>query len=118
LLDDEIGLVLVHDATPQQVADVRGQAVHGPLVAVQRQRKVLPVGEPEVGVEAPLELRRFALEPVGQLRVVPDLSRQAGAPHLGVVHVALDLTRGARQLGQRAVGESNRVPRVLPALVL
>ena len=78
MLDHGVGLVLVDDAAPQQVADVRGQAVDRALVAVQREREIPAVGEPEVLVEASLERGCFALQPFGQLRVVPDHARRAG----------------------------------------
>ena len=52
----------VGDAAPQQVADVRGQRVDLALLAVERQREEAALGDPEVVVEAPLELRGLALE--------------------------------------------------------
>ena len=45
-------------------------------------------------------------------------ARQAGAAHLGVVGVALQLAGRPREAGQRAVAVGDRVPGVLPALVL
>ena len=45
-------------------------------------------------------------------------ARQAGAAHLGVVGVALQLAGGAREARQAAVAVGDRVPGVLPALVL
>ena len=74
--------------------------------------------DPEVLVEATLELCCVALEVVGPGVVVPELARQAGSPHLGVVDVALELAGGARRRRNRAIGERDRVPRVLPALVV
>ena len=58
------------------------------------------------------------LQLVGELGVVPDLAGQPGAAHLGVVGVALQLAGGAREAGQPAVAVGDRVPGVLPALVL
>ena len=55
---------------------------------------------------------------VGVVWIVPDLARQPGAAHLGVVGVALQLAGGAREAGQASVAVGDRVPRVLPALVL
>ena len=55
---------------------------------------------------------------VGEGGVVPDLACEPGAAHLGVVGVALQLAGGAREAGQRAVAIGDRVPGVLPALVL
>ena len=55
---------------------------------------------------------------VGERGVLPDLAREPGAAQLGVVRVALELARRAREAGQAAVAVRDRVPRVLPALVL
>ena len=44
-----------------------------------------------------LQLRRFLLEPLGQVLVAPVLAREPRAAQLGVVHVALDLADGARE---------------------
>ena len=46
------------------------------------------------------------------------VAREPRGAELGVVHVALDLAGRARQLGDRPVGEGDRVPRILPALVV
>ena len=53
-----------------------------------------------------------------QCGVVPHLARQPRRPALGVVDVALHLAGRARRRRQRAVGEHDRVPRILPALVV
>src|SRR5919201_1688666 len=111
-------LVLVHDAAPEQVPDVRGDAVDAALLAVEGEREAAPLRDPEILVEATLQLGRLALEAHGELVVVPVLAREPRATHLYVVDVALDLARRDRPLGDRAVGEADRVPRVLPALVL
>ena len=113
-----LGLRLVDDAAPEQVAVVGGEGVDLAAVGLEGEREVLPVRDPEVAVEAALEVRRLLLELVGERRVVPDLARQPGAAHLGVVGVALQLAGGAREAGQAAVAVRDRVPRVLPALVL
>ena len=39
-------------------------------------------------------------------------------PHSGVVGVTLDLAARPRQPGQRPIAKGNRIPRVLPALIL
>src|SRR6185503_3642899 len=46
-------LVLVGDATPQQMPDVRGQRIDLAFLAVERQREEAALGDPVVGVEAP-----------------------------------------------------------------
>ena len=86
--------------------------------AIEREREVPSVRDPEVAVEAALEFGRFLLEAVGERRVVPDQSREAGASDLRVVGVALELARGPGEPGQPPVPVGDRIPRVLPALVL
>jgi len=90
-------LVAIDDATPEEMADVRGERVHSALVAIERQSKELAVGNPEVTVETALELGRFAFEALCPRRVSID---QAGEPRrsaLGVVRVTLELAGRARQ---------------------
>src|SRR5450756_1997601 len=74
--------------------------------------------DPEVAIEAALEVGGLLLELVGERGVLPEKPRQAGAPHFGVVGVTLQLAGGAREARQRAVLVRDRVPRILPALVL
>ena len=52
------------------------------------------------------------------VRVLPDAAREPGAAHLRVVRVALELARRAREAGEPPVAVRDRVPGVLPALVL
>ena len=115
---DCLRLRLVDDAAPEQVAVVRRQRVDLVAFRVERQREVLAVRDPEVAVEAPLEVGRLPLQLVGVSRVLPDAPRQPGAAHLRVVGVALQLAGRAREARQPAVAVRDRVPRVLPALVL
>ena len=84
----------------------------------ESEREVAAVGDPEVAVEAALEIGRLFLELVGEHRVLPDLAREACAAHLGVVGVALQLAGRAREAWEAAVPVRDRVPGVLPALVL
>lgn len=109
---------LIDDAAPKQVANVRGQGVDLAAVSVERQRVVLSALDPRVATEVMLEFVRFALELVGVLRVVPYSTCQPGAAHLGVVGVTLELAGRAREAGQLPVATRDRVPGVLPALVL
>ena len=115
---DRFRLRLVDDAAPQQVAVVRGQRVDLAAVGVEREREVLAVLDPEVAVEAALEVGRLALEPVGERRVLPDLAGEARAADLRVVGVALQLAGRPGEPRQPAVAVGDRVPGVLPALVL
>ena len=76
--DDGLRLRLVDDAAPEQVAVVRGQRVDLLALGVEREREVLAVLDPEVAVEAALEVGRLLLELVGEVRVVPDARAPAG----------------------------------------
>src|SRR5262245_66138157 len=58
------------------------------------------------------------LEPPRKLLVLPDETRQTGSAELCVVRVALQLARCPREAGQPAVAIRDRVPGVLPALIL
>src|SRR5262249_28489328 len=115
---DRPRLRLVDDPAPEQVADVRRERVDMVALRVERQREVLAVVDPEVAVEAALQRGRLALEPLGERLVVPDQPGEARAANLRVVGVALQLARRAREAGQPAVPVGDRVPGVLPALVL
>ncbi len=55
---------------------------------------------------------------VRERRVLPDYAREPRAAHLRVVRVALQLAGRAREAGQPPVAVGDRVPGVLPALVL
>ena len=115
---DRLRLGLVDDAAPEQVTDVRGQGVDLAAVDVQGEGVVLAVVDPEVAVEAPLECRSLLLELVRVGGIAPDLARQPRAAHLGVVGVPLQLAGRAGEAGQTPVAVRDRVPGVLPALVL
>src|SRR5438132_13950411 len=115
---NRVGLVVVDDSTPEEVADVRRQRIDLPLVAVERQREELTLRQPEVGVEPLLQHCRFVPEARRELGIVPNVAREARTAALRVVDVALDLARRNRAGRERPVGEQDRVPRVLPALVL
>jgi hypothetical protein len=43
--------VVVDDPAPEQVADLRREAVDRLLTAVEREREMLPIGQPEIDVE-------------------------------------------------------------------
>src|SRR5581483_6311624 len=118
VLDAGGRLVLVGDAAPEQVPDVRRQGVDLPLLAVERKRVVTAVLEPERLVEAALQVVRLALELRAEPRIAPHAVREPCAASARVVDVALDLARRARQGRERAVAPHDRVPRVFPALVL
>src|SRR5260221_11850771 len=99
------GLVLVGDAAPQQVADVRGERIHLPLVPVESEGKELAVRDPEVAVERDLQvcgppvlLRR----PGG---VIPKRAREARPAQVCKLEVALDLAGSARTLGVWSGGQ-------------
>ena len=95
------------------MAVVRGQRIDLLALVVEAQREVLAVLDPEVAVETPLEVGRLPLQLVGERRILPDVARQAGAAHLRVVGVALELagrTREARAAGRRGRRSSPRSP--------
>ena len=100
------------------MAVVRGERVDLVAVGVEGEREVALVLDPEVAVEPAFEIGRLLLEPIRERRVVPDRARQASAADLRVVGVALQLACGPREAGQAPVAVGDRVPRVLPALVL
>src|SRR6266446_621879 len=116
--DNVVGTVVVDDPAPEQLADVGRERVDGLLVTVQGERVEAAVREPEVVVERLLQLLGLVLELGGERVVVPDLARQACAAAARVVGVALQLAGRARQLRERPVRELDRIPRVLPALIL
>ena len=111
-------LVLVGDPAPEQVPDVRRERPHLPLLSVQGEREELPVVHPEILVEPLPEIVGLPLEPVREPVVAPDLAGEPRAADLRVVDVSLELARRSRKRGERAVREEDRVPGVLPALVL
>src|SRR4029453_11030640 len=115
---DRLRLRLFDDAAPKQVADVRAERVDLLAVAVQRQSEVLALGDPEISVEAALELSSLLLELRRELWVLPDLARKPRGADLGVVCVPLELARRPREARQTVVPVRDRIPRVFPALVL
>ncbi len=100
------------------MAVVGGEDVDLLTLGVEGEGEVPAVRDPEVAVEAPLQVGRLALQPVGERRVLPDEPGEARAAHLRVVRVPLQLAGRAREPRQPAVAVGDRVPRVLPALVL
>src|SRR5690349_2127840 len=73
--------------------------------------------DPEVAIESLAEGSGITLEPVGQRGVTPDVTCKASRSNARVVRISLDLASRDRPLRDRAVGEQDRIPRVLPALV-
>ena len=63
---DGFRLRFVDDPAPQQVAVVRRECVDLFAVLVEREREVLVFGDPEVAVEAALQIRGLLLEVVGE----------------------------------------------------
>ena len=101
----------------QQVAHVRGDRVDRLAVPVQRQRRVAAVlvGQPEPLPELLGELGRPAAPALGAGPA--ERRQQLGAGDGRRVAVGLHLGQRHRRVGQPAVGERDRVGRVLPALV-
>src|SRR6266536_3779886 len=115
---DRLRLRLVDDAAPEQVSDVRAERIDLLAVAIQRQSEVLAVRDPEISVEASLELSSLLLELRRELWVLPDLAREPRGAPLGVVGVTLELARRPREPRQTTVSVRDGIPRVFPALVL
>src|SRR5436190_2312297 len=115
---DRLRLRLVDDAAPQEMAVVRCERVHLLAFLVQRQGEKLVVLDPEVAVEPPLQGCGFLLQLPGELLVLPDETCEPRTAHLGVVRVALELACRTWKARQPAVAVGDRVPRVLPALIL
>ena len=109
----------VDDAAPQQVADVRGERVDLAAVGVEGEREVARRSASQKSrLKRRLRSAACGFEPLGVRRVLPDEAGEPGAAHLGVVGVALELAGRPREVRQPAVAVGDRVPRVLPALVL
>src|SRR5262245_8793677 len=89
-------LVVVDDATPEQMPDIRGQRINLSFVPVKCQAKELLLGNPKILVEFPFELSRFFLQPLGSLRIVPEFPGEARTTTLRVVDIPLDFTGGNR----------------------
>src|SRR6266496_168799 len=58
---DSLRLVLIDDAAPEQVSDVRGERINLAPVAIKSKREKRTVFEPEVLVEPALQFGRLAL---------------------------------------------------------
>ena len=115
---DETCALLGNDARPEQVPHVRGHGVDPALVGVEADDVVAAaVLGPEVVVEARVQLLGLALEPLGERDVGAEAPGELGDAQLRVVDVRLDLGGRDRQVRDRSVGELDAVPRVLPALV-
>ncbi len=112
------GLVVIHNAAPQQEPDVRAQAVDFSLVAVEGQSEEPAIGDPEILVEPALQLGRLRFQFDRERFVLPDFTSQTRATEPGIVGIALELAGRAWRGRQRAVVEQNGIPGVLPALVL
>ena len=92
---------------------VRGERVDLRAVGVERDGEVPSLGDPEVAVEAALEIRRLLLQLVRERGVLPDLAREPSSAHLRVVGVALELAgraREAREAARRGTRSSPRSP--------
>ena len=58
---NSLRLVLLDDATPEQVPNVRGQRIHLAPVAIDGEREKLTICKPEVPVKPPLQFGGFPL---------------------------------------------------------
>ncbi len=111
---DALGL---GDAGPEQVPDVRGQAVDRALVGVERERVVAAVARRSRSRGRSARAGRRRRAPGGRRarrRPTPPAPRSASAQPRGV-GVPLHLAHRERAARERAVAEQHRVPGVLPA---
>src|SRR5256714_10540974 len=111
-------LVILDDPAPEQVPDVRGQRINLAPITIDGECEEFTIFEPVVLVEASFQFGSFLLQLFCKCRVVPELPGEARTAALRVIDVALDLACCARQARDRAIGELDGVPGVLPALVL
>ena len=118
VLRNRLCLRLVDDPAPEEMAVVRRQRVHLLALAVEREREILAVLDPEVAVEATPQVGGLPLELVRKRRVLPEETRQPRAAQLRVIGVPLQLAGRAREARDPTVAVRDRVPRILPALVL
>src|SRR5260221_8027200 len=98
-----LGLVLVGDAAPQQVADVRGERIHLPLVPVESEGEELAVRDPEVAGEGALQLFGLPLQLRRQGGGIPKRAREARTTQLIGVDITLDLAGSTRLIGVGAL---------------
>jgi hypothetical protein len=92
LFGDETCALRGHDARPEQVPHVRGHGVDRALVGVEADDVVAAAGlGPEVVVEALVQLLGFALEPLGERDVGAEAPGELGDAQLRVVDVRLNL---------------------------
>src|SRR5436190_18622860 len=115
---DRLRLRLLDDAAPEQVSVVRGERIDPAAVLIEREREVFAVLDPEIAVESPLEIGGLLLEPVGEGLVLPHPASEPRAADLRVVRVALKLAGRTGEARDPTVPVRDRVPGVLPALVL
>src|SRR5207237_8478405 len=111
-------LVILDDPAPEQVPDVRGQRINLPPITIDGECEEFTIFEPVVLVEASFQFVSFLLQLFCKCRVVQQLPGEARTAPLRVIDVALDLACCARQARERAIGERDGVPGVLPAMVL
>src|SRR5262245_13744555 len=107
MLDAMARLVLVGDAAPQEMADVRRKRIDLAFLTVETEREEFAVRQPEVAVEALLQVLGLAFEFARPFRVAPDEARQPRGAALGVIDIPLKFAGGARGFRQRAVREGD-----------
>src|SRR5215831_982851 len=100
------------------MADVRRQRVDLALLPVQPEGEEPALPDPEIPVEAALQISGLGFQLLGPGGGAPHLAGETGGSHLGVVDIPLQLAGRARRRRQRSVGERDRIPGILPALIL
>src|SRR5262245_7755786 len=74
--NDTVGSFRLDDAAPQKVTDVGSERVDLALAPIETEREKSALGQPEILVEAALELRCLALQLLCPGGVVPDLASE------------------------------------------
>ena len=111
-------LIVINDTAPKKLSNVGAQAIHFFLIAVQSQGEELAVFNPEILVETLLQLCRLYFQLGCKRLILPYLTGQPGTAYLRIVGVALNLTGGPRSTGEGTIMEKDRIPRVLPTLII
>src|SRR5919199_5073159 len=115
-LDHRARVLRIDDAGPQRVRGVGRDAAGKAPIGLAAERVVPLLRQPELAVEARVQVPRLLAQPLGAHAVAVALE-QLGHAAPGQVDVALDLGQGDGRLGQLAVLQDDAVARVLPALV-
>src|SRR5262249_52778238 len=105
-----LSLVVIDDATPEQMPDVGGQRIDFAFLAIKCEGKELLFRNPKILVEFTFEFSSLFLQSSGSLRIVPEFAGQSRTTALCIKDVSLNLTGCDRRVCQRSVGKGDGVP--------